>query len=599
MEKQQRIVIVDSVKGLSILAVMLYHFWAILPYGYLGVDIFFVISGYFMARGLMRQFENNTFKYFNYVIKKAVRLLPLILIVLLISLIVGFFVMLPDDYENLSESVVASSVFANNVLQCITTKNYWNIVNTYKPLMDLWYVGVLMQAYVFIPLIYLIFVKTINNTRKGMAIGTVILTAVSLALYLIPSFSAAEKFYYLPFRMFEITVGCGVYIIGNVFPPSPRKILRSWFGNNVILLIIMAVMLVMLFTQLCIISPKAMLLITVALAAAFMYFQTEFTPKRLPILTRLQNVLAEIGKCSYSIYIWHQFIIAFIFYFVFEKPNAISFVLFIVITFILTFLSRRFVEMPIEKRIIDSKQCHILFGGSCLCSVLICVISLTVYMRAGVIRDVPELNIYTNNVHRNMHAEYCDIPYSWDKDFSQEGKFHVLVVGNSFGRDWANILHEWDQDEKLEISYCADINNKGTRVSASDYVFYASGPGYGDIPRQVIDEVPNEKLYIIGNKSYGISNGIIYAKRNRADYYSQTVDVERELSDHNNELKSRFGTHYIDLLEPIMQSDGEINVFTDDRKYISQDCKHLTKSGAQYYARIIPFSQFFSDDFHQ
>ena len=179
MEKQQRIVIVDSVKGLSILAVMLYHFWAILPYGYLGVDIFFVISGYFMARGLMRQFENNTFKYFNYVIKKAVRLLPLILIVLLISLIVGFFVMLPDDYENLSESVVASSVFANNVLQCITTKNYWNIVNTYKPLMHLWYVGVLMQAYVFIPLIYLIFVKTINNTRKGMAIGTVILTAVS------------------------------------------------------------------------------------------------------------------------------------------------------------------------------------------------------------------------------------------------------------------------------------------------------------------------------------------------------------------------------------------------------------------------------------
>lgn len=117
MEKQKRIVIIDSVKGLAILAVMLYHFWSILPYGYLGVDIFFVISGFFMAKGLMKQFESNTFKYFNYVIKKAVRLWPLILIVSIISLLVGFFSMLPDDYENLSESVVASSVFANNILQ--------------------------------------------------------------------------------------------------------------------------------------------------------------------------------------------------------------------------------------------------------------------------------------------------------------------------------------------------------------------------------------------------------------------------------------------------------------------------------------------------
>lgn len=89
--------------------------------------------------------------------------------------------------------------------------------------MHLWYVGVLMQAYVFIPLIYLIFVKAAKDTRKGMAIGTVILTSASLISYLLPFFSEAEKFYYLPFRMFEITVGCGVCIIGNIYPRKIRS----------------------------------------------------------------------------------------------------------------------------------------------------------------------------------------------------------------------------------------------------------------------------------------------------------------------------------------------------------------------------------------
>lgn len=355
-------------------------------------------------------------------------------------------------------------------------------------------------------------------------------------------------------------------------------------------------MLVMLFTQVCIISPKVMLLITVVSTVGFIYLQPIHTPKVLPVLSRLQNVFAEIGKRSYSIYIWHQFIIAFMFYFLFTKPNAISFVLFIVITFILSLLFQCLVETPIEKHINNSKQCHFLFGGSCVCSVLICAFSLTIYMRAGVIRDVPELNISKNEIHRHMHAEYCDIPYTWDKDFLQQEKIHVLVIGNSFGRDWANILHEWDQSEKLEISYCTDIYDKETRVLNSDYVFYASGPGYGDIPESVIDDVPVEKLYIIGNKRYGNSNGIIYAKRNKDDYFSQTVAVERQLLDYNSKLQKEFGSHYIDLLVPITQASGEVSVFTDNCKYISQDCQHLTREGARYYARIIPFSQFFDDD---
>lgn len=588
MYKQQRITIFDSLKGLSILAVVLYHFWSILPYGYLGVDIFFVISGFFMAKGLLKQFEENRFKYFNYVKKRVIRLWPLILIVSILSLLVGFVVMLPDDYENLSESVVASSVFANNILQCITTKNYWDVVNTYKPLMHLWYVGVLMQAYVVIPPIYWIFVKIFKKPQKGMIVGTVALTTVSLILYFLPVFSTAAKFYYLPFRIFEISAGG----IGSVIVKS--SLLERY--QKPMSITSLALMLFMLCTPVCLISQELMLLITVAAAAIFVsvppvLFKNSF-------LNKLYNVFAVIGKRSYSIYIWHQWVIAFMFYFIFMKPNVISFIIFLLITFILSFFSYRFVEIPIEK-IAASKRNFVLIATGSVCAVFICTFSIFIYMRAGVVRDVPELNISQNEIHRHMHAEYCDIPYTWDKDFSQEEKIHVLVIGNSFGRDWANILYEWDQGERLDISYCTDIYSKENRVLNSDYVFYASGPGYNDIPKSVIDAVPDEKLYIVGNKSYGNSNGIIYARRYSEDYYFKTVTVDRQLLDYNTELQKIWGTHYIDLLEPIMKPDGEIRVFTDDNKYISQDCRHLTQGGAQYYGRILPLSQLFdADDLH-
>ena len=92
--------------------------------------------------------HRNIFRYWRFLVGRVARLWPLVLIMAALALGVGVFVMLPDDLENLSESVIASNVFANNVLSCITTKNYWDIANVFKPLMHTWYIGVLMQAYV-------------------------------------------------------------------------------------------------------------------------------------------------------------------------------------------------------------------------------------------------------------------------------------------------------------------------------------------------------------------------------------------------------------------------------------------------------------------
>lgn len=131
------------------------------------------------------------------------------------------------------------------------------------------------------------------------------------------------------------------------------------------------------------------------------------------------------------------------------------------------------------------------------------------YLRAGVVRDIPELNVDMDNVHRNMHAEYVDIPYNWDKDFENDEKVHILVLGDSFGRDFANILNESEYSSLFEISYIYgnDVSNELDRVEDADYIFY--GVNSWSVPTSLTD-LPQEKVYIIGNKKFGNSNGIIY-----------------------------------------------------------------------------------------
>lgn len=80
-----------------------------------------------MMKSISNAMKENRFRYLKYVFGRVARLWPLVLVIGVASLIIGYFCMLPDDLENLSEAVIASNVFANNVLACITTRNYWDV----------------------------------------------------------------------------------------------------------------------------------------------------------------------------------------------------------------------------------------------------------------------------------------------------------------------------------------------------------------------------------------------------------------------------------------------------------------------------------------
>ena len=171
---------IDGLRAIAILPVIFFHIGT-LPSGYLGVDVFFVISGYLITGILYNSILSGNYSVVDFYLRRIRRILPLTLFVTFVALLVGTFIMLPDDLENLSQSVIATNLFSNNILQAITTRDYWDVVNEYKPLMHTWSLAIEEQYYFLYPFLFYLF-KRISGASVILILAC--LTACSLWLFM-------------------------------------------------------------------------------------------------------------------------------------------------------------------------------------------------------------------------------------------------------------------------------------------------------------------------------------------------------------------------------------------------------------------------------
>ena len=589
---------IDSIKGIAIIAVVLFHL-GLLKSGYLGVDAFFVINGFFVIPSMIKHISANTFSYFGFVQKRLMRLYPLILIATTFCLFIGYVGMLPDNYENLGQAVVASNLMSENILSAITTHDYWNVANDYNPLMHLWYVGILVEFYLVSPLFFLIAKKISNsgNIEKTQTLTLWALTLLSLALYLIP-IVGANKFYFLQYRFFELGAGglIGLYMSGTAVGGGKTKLsylviiglafmlfssLISQDYQSLGCLPIVVTNDVPLMSDGMLMPRMVLLLGTVVLTMLCII-------KTIPAGILNNKVLAYIGKMSFSIFIWHQIFLAFYRYFVTNEISVLFFLLYAIIVGFVSFITYKYVEQRIK---VTTKTTIV----TVIASVLITIGGGLVYLKAGVVRDVPELNITTDNAHRGMHGEYCDRIYEYNKDFpsDKEGKMNVLVSGISYGRDMANVILESIYADSINLSYVYKWDESYiNRIQEADYIFTFNNKD--KVPYYVWANVhPTTKVYGIGSKHFGLCNGIAYTHRFEADYFNHSEPLHPIYKSINEDWKTQWGDEYVDFIAMSTLPNGEIRVFTDDHKFISQDCYHLTQAGARWFAKQIVWKKYF------
>ena len=577
MEKKYRHDL-DLLKGLAIIAVVLYHAgWC--KSGYLGVDLFLVLNGYLVVPKVMNEIEEGRFRYFSFLEKKIFRLLPLVLLVSGLSLAIGYWGMLPNDFRFLSEETVAASTFMNNVLQAITTQNYWAAIYQ-KVLMHTWFLGVLFQFYVVFPLLMLL-------VRRQMKVMLIVLTLLSLLLYLLPVDNIGNKYYLLPYRFFEIAIG-GVVAIRTTKVSTSFKYI-SLCG-----------LLFMIFFGAFTIGERAM---PYNLTGGTNTIRESFLPREVlvlltvlfAILSCLQNrtenkwsdlachskVIAPLGRMSLSVFLWHQPLFAFYRYFFADELSADVLICLIVVVFLLSVFTYYF----IEKRITISKVSRLYL---ILSFVIVNAFALWIYQKGGVVRDIPELDIREGETDPMFLEQYTDRIYQYDHEFSQDNsKKKILVIGNSFARDFANILLESSVADSIQLSYHYDFESCPlNRIHQCDRIYFFGWKH--EVPEMVWQNLrPHAEIWGIGTKNHGTGNGIFYKYRHQKNYYTQRTIIKEDYYHVNRLLRDEWQSHYADLLSLTLQPDSTVPVFTPDHHFITYDGRHLTPSGARYYASLM------------
>lgn len=568
----------DLLKGLAIMAVFLYHAgWC--KSGYLGVDVFLVLSGYFMVPRVVEQVAAGAFAYFPFIEKRLFRLLPLVLLTIGASLLVGYWCMLPGDFYYLSEEAVASSVFGNNILQSLTTQNYWAAIY-HKVLMHTWYLGVLFQFYVVFPLLMLLF-------RKRMQLVLLLMTLLSLLLYLLPVDTIGNKYYLLPYRFFEIA-------LGGIIAMSPRKDSAALNYSS------LGLLLLMIFFGAFTIGERAMpynlvggtntiresflprellLLLTVSFTGLFL--NTCSSESWISKFARKSKLLAHFGRMSLSIFLWHQPLIAFYRY-LYADELSLSLVLIVMAaTLILSLVTYSLIEKRIKITMV-SRICLL------LSFLAVNAFALWVYQQGGAVRDVPELDVYKGASDPKAFERYTDRIYQYDHDFPAKGDgLKVLVIGNSFARDFANILLESPDSNRIQLSYHYGIEDCPlNRIRECDRVYFFGWKHH--VPDNVWQNLKQGvEVWGIGTKNHGTSNGIFFKNRHKSDYYSQRTAISPDFHQVNHLLREEWQDKYVDLLSLTLRADGTVPVFTPDHHFITYDGMHLTPAGTRYYSKLL------------
>ena len=217
---------VDGLRGVAIVLVLLFHGTKICPGGFIGVDVFFTISGFLITGLLLDEQQRGGIRIVDFWIRRVRRLLPAATLMVLATLVAGFFIMFPEDYDALAKSAVAQQLFSSNVYFWRKAE-YFDGSAELKPLLHTWSLAVEEQFYVAYPLLLMLLGRL---PRHIMAASLLMMAAASLGIsdWGVRAYPQMA-FYLLPSRAWEILLGG---LICFAPPPPPKQPSREPAGGN-------------------------------------------------------------------------------------------------------------------------------------------------------------------------------------------------------------------------------------------------------------------------------------------------------------------------------------------------------------------------------
>jgi peptidoglycan/LPS O-acetylase OafA/YrhL len=328
-------------RGIAVLSVIFYHAdVALFAGGYVGVDIFFAISGFLIFSLILHELSLGNFSFAHFYERRFKRLLPALFLMILCTTVASYFILIPQDFAAYSRSIIAASLYIPNLLFWRET-GYFNHAADLNPLLHTWSLGVEEQFYAIAPVILLL----IYRWEKRYLIPIFLLIAL-LSLLLAEFFvlnKHAAVFYLLPTRIWELLCGglLALILSRHRLPPQ-NKIVAEIFMVLGIALISFAVFTFNRSTPV----PSVYLLVPLFGTILILLFGTQQTIVGSILKSRL---LVFLGLTSYSTYLWHQPILSLARYQSLGAPEPILIGYCVVGSFIIGALCWRYFELPIRR----------------------------------------------------------------------------------------------------------------------------------------------------------------------------------------------------------------------------------------------------------
>tara|TARA_B000000475_G_scaffold173358_1_gene139400 strand:- start:275 stop:2170 length:1896 start_codon:yes stop_codon:yes gene_type:complete len=333
---------IDGLRAIAVSFVVAYHFFPkLIPSGYLGVDIFFVISGYLITNHLLKIKNNDVVLTLRQFYERRVkRLFPALFVFLSISALVLLFILLNSDYTKFISSLIAAKTFWANIFFWIDG-GYFGGNDQLKPLLHTWSLSVEEQFYLLYPsfIIFSLWVKKKLRLPITFFLGILTLSSFILWIYLNKIGGENPAFFLLPTRVWQFGLG------GLIATIQFQYFLNFKRYFSTISIISFVLILLGFFAQI----DKQIQTMLVSIGTATFIFFT-FKNTNFIILILKSYILTKLGKISYSVYLYHWPVsVSLVYYYISDPPIMIS-ILGILASFCLGFFSYRFIEVPFRYR---------------------------------------------------------------------------------------------------------------------------------------------------------------------------------------------------------------------------------------------------------
>ena len=438
---------IDGLRALAVVPVILFHAgFELFSGGFVGVDVFFVISGYLITSLLIEDIENKRFSILNFYERRARRILPALFFVILVCIPFAWMWMMPNKMKDFSQSLIAVSLFVSNILFW-RESGYFGAASEEKPLLHTWSLAVEEQYYVLFP-IFLILAWRFGRNRVFWMI--VFMASISLIL---SEWGWRNKpianFYLAPTRAWELFAGSIVAFI--IQKQGIKK------NNELALIGLSAIIFSIFFYDETTPFPSIYALVPVLGSALVILYAGKETLVYKLLSTK---AFVGIGLVSYSAYLWHHPLFAFSIIKLSSLPSTTTLLLLVTLSFILAFLSWKYIEQPFRsKKIFTTKK---IFGLSILGVIIFLSFGLYGHMSDGFkssminykFTDVQrqEFEAFSNALDYDMYNEMasseCNLWISDTKNLDIAklkhcNKLHgkaIVVLGDSHAMNLFNIF---------------------------------------------------------------------------------------------------------------------------------------------------------------